>query len=94
MGHCPVCRADWNVERQKKNVKLTAGIAMRPDFFFECFKCDHIEYHEYKGFETAIYKLKKKLWKEHGPAKLYVWKGTGKNLKIVETLTPLSMRKE
>jgi hypothetical protein len=77
----------FRVDRNTKNVKLTAGIAMRPDFSVGIVGQAPRYYHEFKGFETDTYKLKKKLWKQYGPCPLVIWKGTGKNLKIVETIT-------
>jgi hypothetical protein len=80
------------VDRNTKNVKLTAGIAMRPDFVIGAKGQPPRFFHEFKGFETPVYKLKKKLWQQFGPCPLVIWKGTGKNLKIVETITPTTQQ--
>ena len=64
-------------------------IGMLPDFKVECEKGIHpLEYHEYKGYETKEWMLKKKLWRAFGPAHLHVWMGRGNDLHKDEIIIP------
>jgi hypothetical protein len=43
---------------------------------------------EFKGFETAVWKIKKRLWKHYGPGILRVYKGNEKTIALVEEVIP------
>jgi len=60
------------VELQPKVYLTDAKILMKPDFLIK--ENGVISYHEVKGFETAVYKIKRRLWKKYGPADLKVIK--------------------
>lgn len=45
---------------------------------------------EAKGFESDRWPIIKKLWRHYGPARLRIYKGTYKNLKLVEEIVPLN----
>lgn len=64
-----------------------ARILYKPDFSFE--ENGETVFAEFKGFETDMWKLKRRLWKAgYGPAKLEVWKKSGKNLILAEVIFP------
>lgn len=63
-------------------------IYMIPDFKVLDRKTGSIIYYEYKGFETPEYRLKRKIWMVVGPARLRVFKGYGRALKMVEEIVP------
>lgn len=62
-----------------------ARIMYKPDFRV-LTKAGETEWHEYKGFETPEWRIKRRLWIAYGPGKLHVWKGSGKSLQVVEVL--------
>lgn len=63
-----------------------ARIMYKPDF---TFIRDGIQWWgECKGFETDVWRIKRRLWKCYGPGKLEVWKGSWKRLSFFETLVP------
>jgi hypothetical protein len=67
------------------HVELTeAKIVYRPDFTF--VENGKMTYAEAKGFETAIWRLKKRLWKSYGPGTLYIYRGNYSNPKLDEVL--------
>lgn len=70
-------------------VHLTkAKILYKPDFkYFNCVN-EQTEYAEAKGFETNIWNLKKRLWKFYGPAKLFIYKASGKIIVLSEIIEP------
>lgn len=56
------------------HVYLTeARILYIPDFSVVDVKLNSLVYYEYKGFETEIWKLKKRLYRFYGPAPLRVF---------------------
>lgn len=44
---------------------------------------------EYKGFETDVWRIKRRLWIHYGPGQLRVYKGYGDRLRITETIVPV-----
>lgn len=44
---------------------------------------------EVKGFETAVYRIKRRLWMHYGPGELRVFKGKVGQLRLHETIIPL-----
>lgn len=63
-----------------------ARIIYRPDFRFE--EKGIQVYAEFKGFETASWRIKRKLWTVYGPGKLEIYKQAGKGSYLAETLIP------
>lgn len=59
-------------------------ITWRLDFSFIDFEIRELAYAESKGIETCEYKLKLKLWRKNPPARLYIYKGSYQNPKLVE----------
>lgn len=74
--------------RCQVTINITKYVRWRPDF--ECIdKEGNKFYAEAKGFETEVWLLKKKLFKEFGEHPLYVYVRQGKNsLTIKETIFP------
>jgi len=82
--------------KMQPNVMLTKYIKMIPDFLVEMaidtkigginFFAGECVYHEAKGYDSDVYKLKRNLWRTNGPGKLVVWKGTYRQLKYHETI--------
>ncbi len=69
------------------HVYLTeARILYIPDFRFFDEANKIMRWAEAKGFETDVWRIKRRLWKHYGPGPLDVWKGSEKNLKLVEIL--------
>lgn len=73
------------------HVHLTkAKILYIPDF-----KCklpdESIFYVEAKGFETDLWRIKRRLWIHYGPAKLEIWMKNWRGLYITEILNPSSV---
>jgi predicted nuclease of restriction endonuclease-like RecB superfamily len=64
-------------------------IVMIPDFSAIDAKTGETVYFEAKGFETNIWRKKKKAWKIAGPGPLYVYKGSHRYLKLVEKIVPI-----
>jgi hypothetical protein len=44
---------------------------------------------EFKGVETATWRLKKKLWGLYGPGRLRVYKGKSERINMVEEIIPI-----
>lgn len=71
------------------NVYLTdARILYIADFSAIDSKTKERVYYEFKGFETAVWRIKRRLWKHYGPGVLYVYKGRGENVFLFEELIP------
>lgn len=74
--------------RCQPQVYLTdARIVMKPDFIAYDEEQRPL-YFEAKGFETDIWRLKRRLWEYYGPGPLEVWKGSAKRPRLVEIITP------
>jgi hypothetical protein len=76
-----------SIECQPK-VKLSgAQILFKPDF-----KCvsdkDEVFFVEAKGYETAMYRLKRRLWEHYGPAALQIYVRGPRGLVLKETIWP------
>ena len=63
-------------------------IQYRPDFRYVLVGTEEIEHAEFKGFETGVWRLKRKLWIDYGPTKLHIWRGSVSSLKLHETIGP------
>lgn len=73
----------------KPNVRLTeAKILMIPDFAAFHLKLDTIAYFEAKGFESDVWKLKKRLWTVYGPGPMFIYKGNYKKVTLAEVIYP------
>jgi hypothetical protein len=80
---------EFNGIRCQPQVRLTrAGIIMKPDFCAVSNVDGAQLFFEAKGFETDIYRLKRRLWEFYGPGPLEVWKGSARNPRLVEVLRP------
>jgi hypothetical protein len=76
--------------RQQVHVHLTeAKIVYIPDFEVRDKATQEVYYVEFKGFETDVWKIKKRLWKHYGPAKLEVWKKSRGQIVLVESIIPV-----
>lgn len=69
-------------------VKLLNGIYHHTDFKFTFTDTDETVWAEYKGFEDARWKMVKKIWRYHGPGRLFIYKGRKLALLCVEVITP------
>lgn len=68
-------------------VRLTkADILYKPDFSFIRWGKQH--YAEAKGFKTASWAIKKRLWAHYGPGPLDIYEGHYSNPKLTETIIP------
>lgn len=75
--------------KQQVNIHLTlAKILYQVDFSHEDCKTGQEEYTEAKGFETAVYRIKRRLWLWYGPGKLTVYKGSYSKPFIDEVIIP------
>ena len=43
---------------------------------------------EFKGFETDVWRIKRRLWQHYGPGPLFVYKKRGSQVVLFETLMP------
>lgn len=75
----------------KPRVYLTAAeILYIPDFGATECATDVFWHHEMKGFETDVWKIKKRLYLHYGPAPLRVWKPGSRGGPVpVEDIVPL-----
>lgn len=66
-------------------IELTdAKIIYKPDFAY--MENGKATYAEAKGFETAVWKIKKRLWGSYGPGILYIYSGNYHSPFIVDTV--------
>lgn len=73
----------------KPNVHLTdAKILCIPDFSYIDATSGSTIYAEMKGFETPVWRIKRRLWKFYGPGPLEVYMGSYKNPTLRETIIP------
>lgn len=71
------------------HVYLTeARICYIADFKFIDLKTKAETWAEAKGFETDVWKIKKKLWEYYGPGKLEIYKGSAKKVFLKEVVNP------
>jgi hypothetical protein len=63
-----------DIKCQKKIYLTDAKILLIVDF--EYLRKGKLTYGEAKGFETASWRIKRKLWKYYGPAKLEIFAGS------------------
>lgn len=88
-----VLKNDPEIEilQTQPQVYLTAAkILYKPDFKCKEKKTGLVFYVEYKGVETASWRIKKKLWKSYGPSFLQIFKGSyNTGIKMVEEIKPV-----
>jgi len=63
-----------------------ARIIYKPDFSF--IENDKLIYAEFKGFSTAIWALKKRLYKVYGPGPLRIYGGKAGYVRFTEEIIP------
>lgn len=77
------------MEQIQDSVKMTlARIDYRPDFRCSYVKTGEEFWVEAKGISTAVWMIKKRLWKHYGPGPLHVYKGTKHKVYLDEVITP------
>lgn len=64
------------------------SILMIPDFSAIDSKTGDTVFFEAKGFATREWVRKKKAWAVNGPGRLYVYGGSHRYLKLIETIDP------
>lgn len=70
-------------------VHLTlAKILYKPDFKIHDLKLEQDVYCEFKGFETAEWKIKRRLWEHYGPGILRVYRSRGNRIVLTEEIIP------
>lgn len=75
--------------KQQVRTKLTlAEIVYIPDFSAIDIKSGTLCFYEMKGFETDVWRIKRKLWFFYGLGPLYIFKGTYKKLFLSEVIIP------
>lgn len=73
--------------RTQPQIYLTeAKLGYRPDF--EVLIGGKQTYIEAKGFESERWLIIRKLYAYYGPAPLHIYKQSGKNIRLVEIITP------
>lgn len=77
-----------NIKCQDHVYLTEARIAMIPDFRVFDLKLQEPVWYEAKGYETDVYRLKRKLWTVYGPGRLRVYKGSGAKLFMSEEIIP------
>lgn len=65
-----------------------ARIEMIPDYSATCLRVNELVYWEAKGFETDVWRIKRKLWTVYGPGRLRVYKGRGGVVNMFEEIIP------
>jgi hypothetical protein len=77
------------VTQNQSNIHLTdAKILYIPDFKCLYKKSNETFWVEAKGFETAEWRIKRRLWKAYGPGKLEIWMGSHLKPFLKEILIP------
>ena len=73
---------------EQANIDLGCGIFWKCDFkYYDCVELD-IVYAEAKGIETERFRLCMKLWADHGPGKLLIYKGSWKDPRLIKIIEP------
>jgi hypothetical protein len=65
-----------------------ARIMYKPDFKSILVKTGEPIWHEAKGLELPIWRIKLRLWRHYGPGPLEIWKGHYGKLTLTETVFP------
>lgn len=82
------CGKIKHIELQPKVYLTEARILTKPDFLV-IYSDDSRTYVEVKGFETATYKIKKRLWEHYGPGRLEVIKVKRKEFFVFEVINAI-----
>ena len=81
---------DIEVSELQPKVYLTdAKILLKPDFKCRTKSTGQVYYAEAKGFETASWRIKRRLWQFYGPTDLIVYKAMGRRTSgrfVIETI--------
>jgi hypothetical protein len=81
--------------KQQVNVHLTlAKILYQADYSYTVTSTGETEYAESKGMDTAVWRIKRRLWMYYGPGPLHIFKGSHSNLKFDETIVPKTTGEE
>ena len=79
--------------QHQDHVYLTdARICYIPDFKYFDTQLNDFAWAEAKGFETDVWKIKKKLWKFYGPGHLFIYKGSKTRVNLFETVIPTTTK--
>ena len=71
------------------SVHLSAArILYKPDFRARCGSTGDLIWYEYKGFETPVWRIKRRLWMHYGPGVLKVFKGRVGRIFESESIVP------
>jgi len=62
-----------NLQMEPKVYLTKSKILYKPDFSAECAVTRSPQYYEAKGYPTAVWKIKKRLWKDYGPGILRIY---------------------
>ncbi len=74
-----------NIVELQPKVRLTkANLLYKPDFLIE--EDGVLVYIDVKGFETPVFKIKKRLWKAYREDELRLVKRSGKKFKTIERI--------
>ena len=73
-----------NLKTQVQVYMTRAKILYKPDFSYE--ENGETVYLEAKGFETDVWRIKRRLWKYYGPGKLIVVKGSRHSFDVHEVI--------
>lgn len=77
----------FEIQTQDHVYLTDARILYIPDFKFK--NKDGIEeWAEAKGYETDVWRIKRRLWSYYGPGRLTVFKGSANKLRIDEVIVP------
>lgn len=77
-----------NIKCQDHVYLTEARIIMIPDFKVFDLTLEQNIWIEAKGYESDIWRIKRRLWKVYGPGRLRVYKAKGKALFMSEELYP------
>jgi hypothetical protein len=77
-----------SIECQDSVYLTDARILYKPDFVAWDVKLESPVWYECKGFETDVYRIKRRLWMHYGPGPLRVFKGSYKSLYLHEEIIP------
>lgn len=77
-----------NLRTQTKVYLTNARIMYIADFSYEVVETGETEYAEAKGFKTAVWAIKKRLFENYGPGKLLIYEGSYKNPELAEVIIP------
>lgn len=75
------------IQRQV-NLRLTAAKILYVADFSAIDPVGVFRYHEAKGFESAVWRIKRRLFEHYGDAPLHVYAMGYKDVRLVETIIP------